>query len=318
METVLATLKAAAEPTRLRLLVLCARGELNVTELTRVLGQSQPRVSRHLKTLCDAGLLSRHREGTNAFFRVADEGAAAALARVLVDAIPSDDPVALLDLSRLDAIKRARADAAAAYFRENASRWDQLRSMRVPEREVEAAILEILPDSGLGDLLDIGTGTGRILELLRSRLSRGFGVDQSREMLALARSRLEAAGARECQVRQGDMYALPFPDASFDTAVVHQVLHYAENPDRVIAEAARCLRAGGRILIVDFAPHDLESLTREHAHLRSGFAEAEVWEMCRKAGLRPERALRLPGEPLTVTLWTATLGDGNDNTGVSS
>jgi len=318
MDKLLATLKAAAEPTRLRLLVLCALGELNVTELTQILGQSQPRVSRHLKTLCDAGLLSRHREGTNAFFRVADEGPAAALARVLVEAVPSENPVTTLDLSRLDAIKRVRADAAAVYFRDNASRWDQLRSMHVPEREVEAAILEILPDSGLGDLLDVGTGTGRILELARGRVTRGVGIDQSREMLAVARARLEAAGARECQVRQGDMYALPLVDATFDTAVVHQVLHYAENPAAVVGEAARCLRPGGRILIVDFAPHDLESLTVEHAHLRSGFAEAEVWEMCRRAGLRPERARHLPGDPLTVTLWTAIRSPENENTGVPS
>lgn len=316
METVLATLKAAAEPTRLRLLVLCARGELNVTELTQILGQSQPRVSRHLRTLCDAGLLNRHREGTNAFFRVADEGPSAALARVLVDAVPPDNPITVLDIQRLGSIKRARAEAAQVYFRNNASRWDQLRAMHVPEREVEAAILEILPDSGLGELLDVGTGTGRVLELLSTRAVRGVGIDESREMLAIARARLEAAGIREFLVRQGDMYALPFSDAGFDTAVIHQVLHYAETPGAVVGEAARCLKPGGRVLIVDFAPHDLESLTLEHAHLRSGFAEAEVWEMCRAAGLVPERVRHLPGRPLTVTLWTATRPISTTSTGV--
>jgi ubiquinone/menaquinone biosynthesis C-methylase UbiE len=305
MDDLLAALKAAAEPTRLRLLALCAHGELTVTELTHILGQSQPRVSRHLKMLCEAGLLDRFREGTNAFFRLAEGGTQAALARVLVDTIPDGDATLALDLERLEAIKRTRAETAAAYFRDNATRWDEIRALHVPEREVEQAIGRLLPDSELGELLDIGTGTGRILELLGPRATRAIGVDQSREMLALARTRLEAAGLRHCQVRQADMYQLPFSSASFDTVTIHQVLHFAEEPPDALAEAARVLRPGGTLLVVDFAPHGLETLRSEHAHRRLGFAENEVRSWLRQAGLTPRPALHLPGDPLTVTLWPA-------------
>ncbi|HYG91012.1 MAG TPA: metalloregulator ArsR/SmtB family transcription factor [Azospirillum sp.] len=305
MDDLLATLKAAAEPTRLRLLALCAHGELTVSELTHILGQSQPRVSRHLKLLCDAGLLDRFREGTFAFYRRAEKGPSAELARVLVDAIPADDPILALDLERLEAIKRSRSEAAAAYFRENAQRWHEIRSLHVPEREVEEALLRLLPDSGIGELLDIGTGTGRMLEVLGPRSSRAVGIDQSREMLAIARSKLEATGLRHCYVRQADMYQLPFPSASFDTAVVHQVLHFAEDPADVLVEAARVLRPGGRLLIVDFAPHALETLRSEHAHRRLGFAYEEVAAWCRQAGLDCGSVVHLPGDPLTVSIWPA-------------
>ncbi|WP_431860846.1 ArsR/SmtB family transcription factor [Azospirillum sp.] len=305
MDDLLATLKAAAEPTRLRLLALCAHGELTVSELTHILGQSQPRVSRHLKLLCDARLLDRFREGTFAFYRLAERGPSAELARVLVDAIPADDPMLALDLERLESIKRGRSEAAAAYFRDNAQRWHEIRSLHVPEREVEEALLRLLPDSGPGELLDIGTGTGRMLEVLGPKSPRAVGVDQSREMLAVARSKLEAAGLRHCHVRQADMYQLPFPSASFDTAVVHQVLHFSEDPADVLGEAARVLRPGGRLLIVDFAPHGLEALRAEHAHRRLGFADEEVAAWCRQAGLECGPVVHLPGDPLTVSIWPA-------------
>lgn len=305
MDDLLATLKAAAEPTRLRLLALCAHGELSVTELTQILGQSQPRVSRHLKLLGDAGLLERFREGTFAFFRLAESGPAGALARVLVDAIPADDPTLALDLERLEAIKRGRAEAASAYFRENATRWHEIRALHVPEREVEAALLALVPESGAGEVLDIGTGTGRLLEILGPRAVRATGIDQSREMLAVARANLERAGLRHCQVRQADMYQLPFPSGSFDTVTVHQVLHFAEEPAEVLREAARVLRPGGLLLVADFAPHGLESLRSEHAHRRLGFADEEVALWCRHSGLVCGPVVHLPGDPLTVSLWPA-------------
>ncbi|CCC98395.1 putative transcriptional regulator (ArsR family) with SAM-dependent methyltransferase domain [Azospirillum baldaniorum] len=305
MDELLATLKAAAETTRLRLLALCAHGELTVTELTQILGQSQPRVSRHLKLLCDAGLLDRFREGTFAFYRLTERGASAELARVLVDAIPSDDPTMTLDLERLEAIKRARSEAAASYFRENAARWHEIRSLHVPEREVEEALLRLIPADGIGDLLDIGTGTGRMLEVLGPRARRAVGVDQSREMLSIARTKLEDTALRHCHVRQADMYQLPFPSGSFDAAIVHQVLHFAEAPADLLAEAARVLRPGGLLLLVDFAPHALESLRAEHAHRRLGFADAEVAAWCRQCGLDCGAVVHLPGEPLTVSIWPA-------------
>ncbi|QQP88453.1 metalloregulator ArsR/SmtB family transcription factor [Skermanella sp. TT6] len=310
MDSLLTALKAAAEPTRLRLMALCAQGELTVTELTQILGQSQPRVSRHLKLLCDAGLLDRFREGTWAFYRLAERGAFADLARTLIDAVPRDDATLALDLERLNAIKRARAEAAADYFRENAARWHEMRSLHVPEREVEAALLRLFPASGIQDLLDLGTGTGRMLELLAPRAERALGIDLSREMLAIARANLERAGLRNCQVRQSDMYQLPLPSASFDAVVIHQVLHFVEEPADVLAEAARVLRPGGRLVIVDFARHDLESLRTEHAHRRLGFGDEEVTGWLRAAGMAAGPVVRLPGDPLTVNLWPATREDG--------
>jgi ubiquinone/menaquinone biosynthesis C-methylase UbiE len=305
MEHLLGALRAVAEPTRLRLLVLCARGELTVTELTQILGQSQPRVSRHLKLLCEAGLLDRFREGSWVFYRLHDASALSGLARHLVAACGEDDPTVALDLQRLQAIKRQRADHASAYFRENAAQWDQIRSLYIDEREVEAALVDIIAGADPRDLLDIGTGTGRMLEVLAPRVERALGIDQSREMLAAARVNLERAGLENGLVRLGDMYRLALPDNSFDAAVVHQVLHYADRPAAAIAEAARVLRPNGLLVIVDFAPHELEFLRDRHAHRRLGFADSEVAEWCRAAGLDPAPPDRLPGEPLTVVIWTA-------------
>ena len=301
----LAALRAVAEPTRLRLLVLCSRGELTVSELAQILGQSQPRVSRHLKLLCEAGLLDRFREGSWVFYRLSTAGKASALASHLVAACDTQEPPLALDLHRLAAIKRQRADRAAAYFRENAPRWDQIRSLYVDEREVEAALLEIVTVAAPRDLLDIGTGTGRVIEVLAPRVGQALGIDQSREMLAVARVNLERAGAANGMVRLGDMYQLPLPDAAFDAVVIHQVLHYADRPAAVIAEAARVLRPNGVLVVVDFAPHVLEYLRDEHAHHRLGFADAEVAEWCREAGLAPAAPRHLPGDPLTVAVWAA-------------
>jgi ubiquinone/menaquinone biosynthesis C-methylase UbiE len=305
MEHLLAALRAIAEPTRLRLVVLCARGELTVSELTQILGQSQPRVSRHLKLLCEAGLLDRFREGSWVFYRLSQTGPAGALARQLVAACDELDPTIALDLQRLGATKRQRADLASAYFRENAAHWDRIRSLYVDEREVEAALMDIIAAADPRDLLDVGTGTGRILEILAPRVARALGIDQSREMLSVARVNLERSGLDNGSVRLGDMYQLALPDQSFDAVVIHQVLHYADRPAAVITEAARVLRPNGIVVLVDFAPHSLEFLRDEHAHRRLGFANAEIAEWCRVAGLDPEPPRHLPGDPLTVVIWTA-------------
>jgi len=305
MEHLLATLRAVAEPTRLRLVILCARGELTVTELTQILGQSQPRVSRHLKLLCEAGLLDRFREGSWVFYRLSQSGPASALARQLVAACDDNDPTIGLDLQRLATIKQQRADLASAYFRENADQWDRIRSLYVDEREVEAALVEIIAVADARDLLDIGTGTGRMLEILAPRVEHALGIDQSREMLSIARVNLARAGLENGSVRLGDMYQLALPDSSFDAVVIHQVLHYADRPAAAIAEAARVLRPNGVLLLVDFAPHELEFLREEHAHRRLGFSDAEVAEWCRAAGLDPTPSRHLAGEPLTVVIWAA-------------
>ena len=297
-------LKAAGEPSRLRLLALCAQGELTVRELTQILGQSQPRVSRHLKLLCEAGLLERRREATSAFYRLADANGSVALARTLVDLVPEDDPTLALDRDRLTVVKQTRAAQATAYFRANAPRWHEVRALYAPETSVEKAMLDLL-DGPIHDLLDVGTGTGRTLELFGERIRSGVGVDLSREMLALARANLERAGLRHCQVRYADMYALPFEEPCFDTVTFHQVLHFADDPARAIAEGGRVLRKGGRLVIADFAPHALEHLRDEHAHRRLGFPEHEVAGWCRAAGLEVAKVVNIAGDPLTVTLWAA-------------
>ncbi len=294
-------LRAAAEPTRLRLLALCARSDLTVTDLTQILGQSQPRLSRHLKVMCEAGLMQRTREGTNAFFRAQNEG----LAPVLAEIMPRGDPVFALDAKRLGEIKQARAAKATVYFRKNAASWDKLRSMHVENRLVEEGLCRCLPPRKIDKLLDIGTGTGRMLELLGPRAKQAVGVDASREMLALARFNLENAGLRNCELRQADMYQLPWLEPCFDIVTIHMVLHYAENPAAVIAEAARVLRPGGRLFAVDLAPHALETLRTEHAHYWLGFATPKVATWCHQVGLGLFRTMTLPGEPLNVCIWQA-------------
>jgi ArsR family transcriptional regulator len=301
----MAGLRAAGEPTRLRLLVLCANSELTVSELTQLLGQSQPRVSRHLKLLCEAGLLDRFREGTWAFYRLAEQGGCAELGRTLVDLVPADDATLARDLERLDAVKQARAEAAASYFSANAARWSEIRSLYVPESDVERALLETMGDREIDDFLDVGTGTGRMLELFAPLTRHGIGIDLNRDMLSIARARLERAQLRHCQVRQGDMYHLPFGAASMDLVMFHLVLHYAEDPAAAIAEAARVLRPGGRLAVVDFLPHDLEYLREQHAHRRLGFADAEVAGWFKTAGLAAGPARLLTGTPLSIGIWTA-------------
>ncbi len=304
MDHLLAGLRAAAEPTRLRLLALCARAELTVSDLTQVLGQSQPRVSRHLKLLCDAGLLDRFREGAWAFYRLAQRGPGGELAGRLLDMIPEDDAELALDLARLEGVKASRATTAARYFGENAGSWDRIRAMHVDEAVVEAALLRAFDGCQIADLLDIGTGTGRVLELLAPRIERGLGIDQSREMLGVARANLQRAGFSHCSVRQADLFQLPLPADSFDAVTIHQVLHFLDDPSVAVREAARVLRPGGRLLVVDFAPHQLEELRERHAHRRLGFRDSEVREWMSAAGLTPLSAQHLPGQPLTVALWT--------------
>jgi len=305
LESLLIGLRAAADASRLRLLSICAQGEWTVTELTQVMGQSQPRVSRHLKLLADAGLLERFREGSWVFYRRARTGAGARLARNLCRMLPADDPDLALDRQRLAAVRAARQEQAAQYFAAKASHWDEVRSLYVDEAKVETALLGVLGERPPSSLLDIGTGTGRILQLLAPRIGFGLGVDLSREMLSVARANLDRISLRNCQVRHGDMYHLPLPDGSFDAATMHNVLHFADDPGAALAEAARILRPGGRLVVVDFARHELEFLRREHAHRRLGFTDAEMHGWFGAAGLIPESPIRLAGEPLTIVIWPA-------------
>jgi ArsR family transcriptional regulator len=304
LDSLLGSLRAAADPSRLRLLAACAQGEWTVTELTQVLAQSQPRVSRHLKLLADAGLLERLREGSWVFYRRAQTGTGARLARSLCRLLPGDHPDLVLDRQRLAAVRVARQEQATHYFAAKAASWDQIRSLYVDETKVEAALLALFAQRPPRNLVDIGTGTGRILQLFAAQIGYGLGVDLSHEMLAVARANLDRTSLRNCQVRLADMYHLPLPDGGFEAATLHNVLHYADDPAAVLAEAARVLAPGGQLAVIDFAPHQLEFLRREHAHRRLGFSDAEISKWFTAVGLELSVPVRLEGDPLTVTIWS--------------
>lgn len=309
LDAMIDALKAVAEPSRLRILALLALGDLTVSDLTTILGQSQPRVSRHLKLLFDAGLISRYQEGAWAYFRLADAAVKGEIARALIARLDMDDALVERDMERLAQVKHQRHARAAAYFSANAASWDRIRSLHVPEGAVEAALKRIVGKTPFQAMLDVGTGTGRLLELFAPLYVRGVGVDINREMLAVARANLDRAGITHAQVRQGDVYALPVEREAFDLVTVHQVLHYLDDPADAIREAARTLRPGGRMLIVDFATHGHEFLREEQAHLRLGFSDEQMTDWLEEAGLALDESLGLQPkngvEGLTVKIWLA-------------
>ncbi len=295
--------QSLADPTRLRILALLARMELSVGELAQLLEQSQPRVSRHVRILADAGIIDRRKEGSWVFLAISDDGRT----QKLLDAMGAwtDSPSAAVfeeDSARLDAVRADRAEAAERYFAAHAEVWDSIRSLHVSESEVERAIGRALGSRNLGTLVDIGTGTGRMIELFGPRSAEAIGIDRSSEMLRLARVKLESAGVRS-SLRQGDMYALPLADDVADSVIIHQVLHYAHAPADAIAEAARVLAPGGTLLVIDFAAHDREELRSSDAHLRLGFADDAMAGWYSAAGLEIDRIEHLEGGELTVTLW---------------
>jgi ubiquinone/menaquinone biosynthesis C-methylase UbiE/DNA-binding transcriptional ArsR family regulator len=315
MDRLVSMLRAAGDPTRLRLLLLLRQAELTVSELIEIVGQSQPRVSRHLKLLGEAGLLERFKEGSWVFCRAADRGMGAELGQAI--AALADPQLQQADKARLAQVRDTRAAAAAAYFKSNAAEWERIRALHAPEKDVEAAIVQRLTGSKdlapIANLLDAGTGTGRMLELLAPFAARAVGIDVSADMLGVARDRLLRQNIANAQVRLGDTYRLPFANGAasdgFDVVLFHQVLHYLDDPGTAVAEAARVLAPGGRVLIADFASHDEEFLRAEYAHRRLGFSDREVEGWFAGAGLALKStdtiAGKAAGEKLTVKLWLA-------------
>ena len=297
--------RSLADPTRLRILALLRAMELSVGELAQVLGQSQPRVSRHVKILIDAGLAERRKEGSWVFLSLGDGARVDPLFDMLDRwaEIDGDDPWTLADAARLAAVRADRAAAAERYFAQHANHWDEIRSLHVAESDVEAAIGRALADRPVGRLVDVGTGTGRMIALFGPAAQHALGVDRSPEMLRLARVKLAEAGLTAAELRQGDMYALPLGAGSADTVILHQVLHFAQQPAAAVAEAARLLAPGGRLLVVDFAAHEREELRTRDAHARLGFADEAVLKYLESAGLDARVIEHLEGGELTVTIW---------------
>jgi ubiquinone/menaquinone biosynthesis C-methylase UbiE len=300
MNQALGIFRALADSTRLRILALLRSMELSVGELAQVLGQSQPRVSRHVKILCDAGLAERRKEGSWVFVALGEGGRVAPVLAAL-DAWAEPNHWAVADEARLAAVRADRASAAAEWFEAHAGDWDAIRSLHVADSEIEAEMARVLGEESLGQLIDIGTGTGRMLELFAPRAEQALGIDRSSEMLRLARAKL--ADVTNAELRQADLYALPLADGAADTAILHHVLHFAQQPGAAIAEASRVLAAGGRLLIADFAPHEREELRARDAHARLGFSDEQILGWFETYGLAPVLVETLEGGELTVKLW---------------
>lgn len=312
MQTELA-FRALADVTRLRIVRLVATMELAVGEIAQVLGQSQPRVSRHIGIICDAGLAERRREGSWIFLRAAPPSAgamAAQLSQLLSVAEAEDPQFAVLceaDRRKLAAIRAGRESEAQDYFAANAANWDELRRLHSDDAKVEQALAEALAPAPLGRVLDIGTGTGRMAELFAEHAEHVLALDKSPAMLRVARARLQHLGSERIDMIQGDFTSLPLPDASVDTVLFHQVLHFAQNPAEALCEAARVTREGGRIAIVDFAAHQREELRERHAHARLGFADVQMKAFMTHAGYAPSPPIALDEGELVVKIWIGAL-----------
>jgi ArsR family transcriptional regulator len=298
-----ALFQALADPTRLRIIALLRSMELSVGELAQLLGQSQPRVSRHVRILSDSGLVGRRKEGSWVYLQLAEPGRTESLFKLASEVDPDANQLFAADAARLDTVRADRAEAARRYFEAHAATWENVRSLHIADAEIERAIAALLAERPLGALLDIGTGTGRMLELFAPRAESAIGIDRSSEMLRLARVKLDEAGISGASLRQGDMYALPLGDSSADSIILHQVLHYAQQPGTAIAEAARVMAPGGQLLVIDFAQHDRAELKEQDAHLRLGFADDAMRGWFSAAGLELDRIERLGGGALTVILW---------------
>ncbi len=312
----LAALKAAGEATRLRILALLQLGELNVSDLTHILDQSQPRISRHLRLLDEAGLIERFREGSFVYCRLAQQEVVGELVNKAISLLDIDDePMLANDRQRATRLRERRIEASQIWFKANAAKWDQIRSLYVSDHKVEAAMLDLLSKGAskgpYGLVLDLGTGTGRVLELFADQADRVIGFDRSHSMLEYARTRLSGKGLENCQVRQGDLTDLAYEGGQADLVVLYQVLHFLIEPEKALQESSRLLKPGGQCLIVDFSPHNLDFLREEFAHERLGFSQEQMGRWLKNAGLKPQKVMQLEADAgeseqkLNLSLWLA-------------
>ena len=302
MDILLNGLKAAAEPTRLRIIALCAHADLTVSEICQILGQSQPRVSRHLKLLIESKILENHREASWVYYRLNNSPNAPDLGHVIADMIPAEDKTLTQDLQNLEEVRQSRADKAAEYEQSNSQALKAMRDLYAENSAIEDAIADAIPDNA-NSLLDLGTGTGRILEMIADRITYGVGIDMSPEMLTIARHTLESKGLRNCTVQHGDVTRLQL-DEQFDAIVGHMILQYADTPDKLIRNAVSHLNDGGTLVIVDFAPYSdtvAETIGQNH----KGFSNDDIQGFFAKAGLTPQKSQLIKGKKLDVFVWSA-------------
>lgn len=307
-------LRALGEPNRLRILALLMRGEMAVGELAQVMEQSQPRLSHHLKALTAANLVERMPEGAWVFYSVPATGNIRIFLDSVLTQVDFEAGEFADDARRLDYVRKARTAAAEDYFGEIAETWDTVQGLQSPRAEIEIAFLEMAGPGPFDRVIDIGTGTGRMLTLFAPHAKRLDGIDLSHRMLTVARANLDRADVDNAHIRQGNAASLPFEDKCADLVVIHQVLHFLDEPERVIAEAGRVLKTGGQLLIADFAPHRLEFLRSNHGHRRLGIRDEALGEWSERAGLIIDqtRAFAHPeslAEGLTVKLWSLTRQD---------
>lgn len=286
-ETLIQQLKSMSDPTRLRLVALCRQGECSVSELTRVIGQSQPRISQQLKQLCDAGLLRRFRDGKRVFYRVPEARHASPVLRQLLELVPENDPIFESDWNLL---LQGRGDRV----RDLGSDREDTEAMRALHR----AILDLTVTAPVGDLLDVGCGRGAILKLLASRANRAIGVDIDANARQLARAELMLAGIPNCSLRKGDMYRLPFADGEFNTIIIDDVLVDARKPVRALEEARRLLKPGGRLFVLE------SMLKRTPRDIQEALAD---WN--RQAGLRLAPGRLVPTKSPVWLVSVATTAD---------
>ncbi len=271
-------------------------------ELVSILDQSQPRISRHLKLMSEAGLIERFPDGAWVFYRLSGDAAMRPLLDAILARLGNAFPE---DLSQLEAVRKVRRNSAEGYFETIAPKWDEIRSHYVPEAEVERAVARVLGDEPYHNMVDLGTGSGRMLELLAGRAGNAIGIDLSQHMLNVARAKAFDAGLK-VDFRHGDIYDTRLPAGSADLVIVHQVLHFLSDPGRAIAEAGRLLATGGRLLIADFDHHDLEIMREQYQHRRLGMHDDDMQAWLDAAGLRREQTLSLPKTAgLTVRIWLA-------------
>ena len=289
---ILDSLSALSDPTRCRMLRLLDGNELTVSELCGVLQLPQSTVSRQLKTLADADWVASRRDGTSRYYALSLDGADGPRARLwqLTSGQLASRPGVQQDARRLSRVLARRSEASQQFFATSAGQWDKLRDELFGGTFAAEALLSLLSPDWI--VADLGCGTGALLPTLAPQVGRVIGVDASDEMLSTARRRV--AGLDNVELRRGSLEALPLDAASIDVATLMLVLHHVPSPADALADAARVLKPGGRVLVTDMTPHDREEYRLRMGHVWLGFSEDHMRRLLAQAGFDKVRIHTLP------------------------